>query len=471
MNVALILVRSAGRQLLRPEGGIFAVLHAIAAQGLTMGLNVATGIITARLLGATGRGEFAAASLWLFLPPMLAIAGVQNAIVYQTGVRPNRAASISVAGLLISTAMFIPIAGVCILLMPRLMQTYRPEIIEVAQIAIVTSILQVWFSLVRQSLLAVKNFAAYNSAGYLASLTYLLLLIGLVLMAAVTPQNAVLVQIIATLIVLVGLMYRCVADWQWRRVRPRAVLRAVATYGLKAAPIDIVSLFNSSLDRLVLIGLVAPAELGMYAVALSFARILLVLQAAVSAVALVDLTTRPRAEVELFVQRMFRLLLWILVLTCGVLYTFDQRLLSLVYGPSFAQATTIFRILLIEASASCIGQVLMQVFLAAAAPGIPSFIQVASLVVTALTMFAVVPTYGAVGAAAAVAIASILKLACLLGCLHRIGVAIPSPLPRLSDFDPILDRYRRMRGYGMDLPTKAAGVDMRACAKPGRDMP
>jgi O-antigen/teichoic acid export membrane protein len=207
----------------------------------------------------------------------------------------------------------------------------------------------------------------------------------------------------------------------------------------------VVTILTFNMDRLILIGLISPAEFGLYAVAISFAHILLVLQTAVSAVAFVDLIKLPKAEFALFVHRTFRLLLWMLVILSGVVCLFDKWLLGTVYGAAFVQASPIFRVLLIEASTACIGQVLMQAFLASGAPGIPSFVQLVTLAASAAGMFVLVPFLGAMGAALALAISSSLRLVMLLVALRRIGVGIPNPLPRMSDLTPILAYLQRMK--------------------------
>jgi enterobacterial common antigen flippase len=444
LRTGLTLACDMANRLLRPQGGIFAMLHAMATQAIGLALNLATGVISARLLGPTGRGEFAAVILWLQLPSLLAIAGIQNAIVYQTGRQPEQAASISVAGFLLSTALFIPMALICFWWMPGPMHAYGPSIIALAQVVLILSVISVWSIIVRQSLLAVRNFHGYNSGGYGSSLVYFLILLALVGLERTSPQDFVWAQLAALAGVLIILTVALVARWDWRSLHPFACMTDLAAYAWKAAPIDVVSVVIGNVDRLILVGLLSPAMFGVYAVALSFARILLVLQA-ISAVVLVELIKLTPVQVELFIHRIFRLMLWTLALLAGVFCLFDQWLLGLVYGPDFTQAAPIFRILLIEASTACIGQMLMQAFLAAGVPAIPSVVQVITIGTTVFGMFLLVPQYGAVGAAIALAVASCLRLGLLLGLLRRIGVGLPNPLPRWSDLEPIITRFSRLR--------------------------
>jgi antigen flippase len=452
LRTGLTFAGDMAKRLLQPEGGLFAMLHAMAAQGLAMVLNLATGIISARMLGPTGRGEFAALSLWLLLPAMLAIAGIQNAIVYETGRHPEQAASISVAGFLLSTALFMPMALFCFWWMATPLHAYGPSIIALARVIVIVSVCNAWLMIVSKSLLAVRDFRGYNTAWYGTSLAYFLILLVLVEAHRTSPQNFVWAQVAGVASVLILLTISLTSKWDWRLLRPFACIVDLAAYSWKAAAIDVVPVIINNLDRLILVGLLSPAIFGMYAVAQSFARILLVLQQAVSAVVLADLIKRAPGEAELFIHRVFRLLLWTLAILGGTLCLFDQWLLGLVYGADFAQAAPIFRILLIEASTACIGQMLMQCFLAAGFPAFPSFVQVVTIIATVLGMFLLVPQYGAVGAATALAAASCLRLALLLGCLRRIGVGLPNPLLRRSDLAPVISRFHGLKRQSPSAP-------------------
>jgi O-antigen/teichoic acid export membrane protein len=240
--------------------------------------------------------------------------------------------------------------------------------------------------------------------------------------------------------------------WRWRDLRPFQGLRPLCAYSLRAAPIDLVSTLAWNIDRLVLVGLISPAAFGLYAVSISFSRVLMVLQVAISSVMFADLASRPRAEIELFTHRAFRLMLWALVVADLALCLFDRKLLAAVYGGDFAAAVPIFRVLLVDASLACLSQVVMQTYMAAGVPAYASTIQVVSFVITLAMMFVLAPRYDGIGAAAALAIGSICKTTLLIFCLPRIGVALPNPLPQLADLDGLLQRLRAGRGTAAEPP-------------------
>ena len=432
------------RRTLHARGGAFAMLQTLVAQGMTMGVNLATGILTARLLGPVGRGEFAAASMWLLLPSLLAMSGIQNGIVYAARLDPARRAGVGGAGLLLSLAAFVPLSAVAWFSLPWLMHGYGGGVLYLSQICLVAAVINVLTVAVRQSLLGEQDFKAYNLLGSGFAAVYLLLLIGLALAGAITPVTAVWAQIAGTGSVLAVGVVRLLRGWDGLSWRMSGVIRPLLSYSLRAAPIDLITVLTGNIDRLVLIALVSPADFGLYAVAISFARMVLILQTAISAVTLADLTGKGRAEAEQFLHRTFRLLALVLVLACGLVLLVDRQLLLLAYGGGFGRAVPIFRVLLFDAALTCMGQVLMQIYLARGRPGIGSTAQVAAFVTTGVGVYLLAVPFGAIGAAVALVCGSAVRLGVLLLLLPRIELARPSPLPRWSDLTLIFDRLRPM---------------------------
>jgi antigen flippase len=437
-------VRRAGtlvRDLLGAQGGLLAMVQTVIAQGLTMGVNIATGVITARLLGPVGRGEFGAVGLWLLLPSMLATAGLQNAVIYRVRQLPTEAGSIGAAGLIAAIVAFVPLAALGLWLIPLFMHAYPANIVFLARIGLVSSVISVALVMTRQWLLSTQRFGLFNAMVYGNALGYLLLLVLLIPAHAITPTTATYAQILATLLTLSAVAPLVFVSMRKTFHHPFAQMRSLIHYSLRAAPIDLVTVLSQNVDRLVLVVLISAADFGLYVVALSFARILLVLQTAISAVMLSDLANRPLTEVALFTQRGFRLLLWVLVPACGAVLLVDAPLLEFVYGPSFAAAVPVFRILLLDAALTCLAQILIQAFLARNAAGVPSMIQVASFAVSAGGVLVLAPILGSTGAAIALAVGSLLRLGLLLAALRRIGIGLPGIILRWADLQPVLRRF------------------------------
>lgn len=301
-------LRSLMGTMLGARGGVLAMTQTLLAQTFTMTVSLATGILTARLLGPVGRGEFAAASLWLLLPSLLAVAGLQSGIVYQARRAPEHRAAIGLAAAAVGTAAFVPMALVALWFLPAVMQSYDPWVIALARAAMLASIINVWTSVVRQCLLADQDFRAYNLFGSGFAAAYLVLLVALALADGLTPATAIWAQVAGTALVLALGLWKLLRGWLGCTLRPGGNLRPLLAYSAHAAPADLATTLIQNADRLVLVALVAPAELGLYAVAIAFARVLSVLQVAVSAVTLADLAGQAASVVERVVHRTFRLL-------------------------------------------------------------------------------------------------------------------------------------------------------------------
>ena len=86
-------------------------------------------------------------------------------------------------------------------------------------------------------------------------------------------------------------------------------------------------------------------------------------------------------------------------------------LLELLYGEAFAAAAVPFRILLIDAVLIGFSSISMQAFMSSGRPGVVTALLVVGLLVNVLGMLLLVPPFGLSGAAFAVLIATIVRLA------------------------------------------------------------
>jgi len=448
------MMKALGRVLMRVFGarsGGLGMLQTVLVQGGIVAVNVATGVLTARLLGPAGRGEYAAASMWFMLPSELAVVGLQSAMIYRTRLDAEQAASISCAGLMIAFGLFVPSASICVALLPSLLHAYNAAIVTLAQMAVLAAFLNIWMLLARQSLLGTRNVHLFNLSSAGSSVAYLLALLLVLPFHAMNPATVLYCQFAATAAVLVPTLWWATRQWRWREVRPFAQLRALARYSGRAAGVDLVTVFYWSIDRLILVGLIAPAEFGLYVVAASFARLTGVLQAGFSSVMLADLAHKPAHEIELYVHRTIRLFLWLLVAACIAGWLLGDALMRLIYGDGFAPAVPIFRVLLLESAISCLAQVLMEAFLASGRPSYASMIQGAYSVVLLGALLLLAPVFGGLGAALALLGAMLGKLLLLVLGLRHINIGFPNLFPQQNDIGSIL---RLLRGTSIPSPTE-----------------
>src|SRR5260370_15289233 len=86
------------------SSGTKAVAHTLGSRILQQGLNAATGIITARALMPSGRGQLAAMILWSLFLAGLTTFGLPTSLIYFTKRRPERSDDLIISGLAMSVA-------------------------------------------------------------------------------------------------------------------------------------------------------------------------------------------------------------------------------------------------------------------------------------------------------------------------------------------------------------------------------
>jgi O-antigen/teichoic acid export membrane protein len=192
-----------------------------------------------------------------------------------------------------------------------------------------------------------------------------------------------------------------------------------------------------------LIPLLPSRELGLYAVAFSFSRVIQLSQPAITSVVFSHMAKGTESDSRVLHDRALRMLLVGLVAGCVCLWVIGAPLLRLAYGGEFAAANTIFRILVVEASLGALSQVTAQLYLSHNRPGVVSIIQVSALGATLCGLLLLVPVFGATGAALALLAGGTLRWLGLLGGVSWVlRQRLPGLLLTRTDLHYLLGRIR-----------------------------
>ncbi len=422
-------------------------------------LNVLTGILSARMLGAEGRGVFAAVTFWPQLLGAIAIGGIPLAIVYLGRRYPGSQQALTRAALGSGAVATVVATAVGLYVVPRFLASHGPEVAALGSLCALFTFVNVGHMICRQLLVSRQDFRRFNIACWMPSFTFLVALLALYAMGrldAWTASLAVVASGLPVLLWLVWVVFRgaaaaAAAPDAEPGVRPPAApaaqpttsvrqsLRALLHFGLRSTPGEIVMVLSQHVDRLILVALVAPAELGLYVVALSFSRLLLILQVSSSAVLLPSMASRSREEIRRLHDRAFWITLVAAAVAAIIAIAVGGPALRLTYGPEFEGALPIFQLLIVEAALACVAQVTSHLFQALDRPGVPSTIQVLAFVLALIGCAFLVPQYGAWGAALAMLLATLGRLLMLLVAVWK----TVEPGPRLP-----LGPGRRLRVLG-----------------------
>ena len=418
------------------------MLRSVGVQGLIILMNVATGIITARLLGAEGRGVYAAITLWPPLLAMLATAGLSSAVTVCVRRAPGDAGDVVGAALLLGFgyALLATLAGQWML--PRFLSRYDTDTLWLARLCLAAVTVNGVQIVMRQYFAGRGQYLKCNLMHLLPQLLHLVLLLFAVLLGLTAGVAAVALFLggaFAVLIMLPGFLTSARPTFAGALVR----LRSLQSFSLRAAPGGVVNAFSLYADRLVLLPLLPAADLGLYAVAYSFSRLIQFIQPALQSIFLSHLSGQDAASGKHAHDHAVRFLLVGLLAGCAVLWLVGEWLLTFMYGHAFIAAVGAFRILVIEASFGVLSQVTLQLYLASDRPGFASVVQGATLVVSVVLLLALVPAHGGEGAAMALAVASGLRWLALLFALRPVlGLAAPRMLLNRADWRYLLSRMR-----------------------------
>jgi O-antigen/teichoic acid export membrane protein len=346
-----------------------AVLLTIGTQALVVLLNVATGVITARLLGPSGRGVFAAATLWPQFLSGMGVLGLPAALVFYLRQNPAERDAAVTAGTLLAlgAALIATLAGFEIVSVA--MTHYGRRDVLLGWFCVAWTGPYLMTVVLRQVMAAYGRFRAFNISSYLPPLLYMLLLGPIALLTSLTPELAAGCLMVPSGIVLVWMLFDLCRVWRPSFRGFSKWVHLIARYAGQAAPGDLVTGVLASLDRIVLVVLLAPEMLGLYAVAYSLSRLLLVMQTVTSAVVFPQMAgSDPQAAKRLH-DFAFRLVLYISVVAVLAAAILGRAALVVVYGQQFGTAASVLVLLVAEAGIACAALVTAQLFLALHRPG------------------------------------------------------------------------------------------------------
>ena len=324
------------------------------------------------------------------------------------------------------TANALVFIGIGVLLLPVFMARYPADVVLFAQACLVTVVLNSTQIVIRQSFAGTGQYWYCNLMHLLPQLFHLLVLVAVVMFDAVTWRAAAIALFSGSGLAVLAMLSPFV-----RTVGPRLraafqELRELAAFSARAAPSGLVATLSLYSDRLVLVPFLPARDLGFYAVAYSFSRVIQFVQPALQSIFLSHMSSQSPHQAEAAHGLAVRFMLVVLTAGCILLSLLGERLLGLFYGAEFAAAIAIFRWLVLEASLNVLAQISVQLYLSRERPGFASVLQTAMLAVSLGALVILVPRHGALGAAVALALTGALRWLALLFALRPVlGVRVP----------------------------------------------
>ena len=404
------------------------LIQSIAIRFAVSGLNALTGIITARVLHPTGRGQLAALVLWPVLFAGMTTLGIPNALIYHVRRDPERTAGLVWSGLILSVATGLAATIIGWYLVPLWLGQHHADIVTAAQFCLLATVLSSMTLTGRAAWEAQGQFGRSNLSQLFGPLTTLIALLGLVQFGTLTPRTAAATYLLAGLPVVVwmlaslGRSCRPVLDGfrgQWQRL---------VHYGSRCYGVDLSGWLALYLDQALVVGLLRPDAMGIYVVALSLSRVLYAVHGSLAMMAFPKVVGLAPAALIDAIGRSARLgalaaaALGLLLIGVGPL------LLHWVYGPAFDPAAPLLPIFVCEVVLAGIAHVLLQGLLASGRPGVATWVQVSGVALSIPLFLVLVPSFGVVGAAVALLSSTVLRVILALMAFPRF---VGAPVPRV----------------------------------------
>lgn len=373
-------------------------------------VNLLCGIITARSLGADGRGLLAGIIMW---PQFLAYGmtmGIPIASVYWLKRRRDISSELAGAGLLLSAVFGFLAALVGAVILPYSLHTYPAAAIHLARLWILVTPLELLAVTLIAQAQAADAFSKYNVYRFLSPFSVLIVLVIEKSLGRLTYSSAAFAYLLGGTPAMIW-----TARWAWKHFRPTlrspvASSRLLLSYGVRAWGADLLGTVATQVDRVLVVGLLNPEMMGLYVIAQSAAGVLAFIPTAVAPITMPRSTNLSTGDTVALTGRAARATLCLMLLASLPLLVCGDFLLRLVYGHGFAGAAAILPFLVVEAIASGLTSVLSQAFLAAGFPGTVSMLQGCGVLTSIPLMFWLIPRFGLKGAGCALMLSTLCRL-------------------------------------------------------------
>lgn len=406
------------------RGNFGAVLQTMATRVSIFALNMASGITTARTLGAHGRGLLAALLTWPQLITFLLTLGVATSLLYNVKADPVRKGAFFAATLLVSGAASVLAVIVGILLVPHLLPGYPPEELQAARILMTTAPAIMLALMVQTAAEAAGDFPGANTLRGISVLGTFAGVFALAVTHTMSPVAAAICYLLPQLPLTIWLLHRLAPTYRLSLGGVRQVLPRLMKYAVRCYPMELLNTALTYVGQAMVVALLEPTAVGYFAVSLGVARLLEIFYTAVATVLLPATAARSATEVIEKTGRAARLTLLLMAVLAVVLFLMLPVLVPLVYGSGFSDVVVIARILVIEGVVSGTVWILAMAFVALGRPELPTVVQISTLVLSTTMLLLWVPTYGARGAAEVLLAVAVAKLL-LVGALYRFGLKVP----------------------------------------------
>lgn len=450
------------QKLLKGNGVVQTIMHTSAANMMVMVLTTLISIITARMFGVVGKGEFTAIQFYATFLVGIVSFGLPTSLIYNMKQNRGMGAEFIKAGFLVQIPVSIIVGIVSWTFMPVWLGNYPHDVIQTARwytVLMLPMLLAV--NLIAALAQSTDNFNVYNGVRMFVPLFNLAGIALLFAAGMLSIHAAAAVFLITTLLVVVWSLYRLRdglrINW-FGRMADRKVAKLLFGYGSRVFGVELVGTLYSQFDKIIILSLLSSRELGLYSVVYALSRVFNTVQMAVSNVIFPKLAGHDKDKIIATVGRAFRLSLMLMTIVVIPCMFIGKVLMGLLYGREFLEAGTAFYLLSMECILGGGSWILATSFNALGRPGLVLVRQIIALAITVGLFFLFTPMFGLGGIALALLVGALVRMLITIVAMRvAFRVRILDMLFDKDDFRYLIHRLREkniIKSRG-----KAGGVD------------
>ncbi len=395
-------------------------MHTLATVAIGQGVQIVTGIATARIFGPAGKGIISYASVFVNFA-IAAVEGIRNGMAFQVGDERLSVRAIWHASLRL-LALAAPLGS---LLFLGLWLNDRSQLAFIA-VAIVfpfAAFLQTvnMLYLVRH---AIERINVQNSATVGAGSSLVTLVAVLALHASIPVVLAIWVGGFAVAAVWAASGVPGLLRGTPTGVPARPLVREQSIFALKGGASAIVTLLALRADVLVVGQRLSKADLGVYITALALGELMWTLSRSVTWATTGRIATATHVEAIALTAKVVRTLLGVQVLAGIVLVAAGPFAITLLYGARFERSGLLLQILLPRLIVySADGIISYFISVRAGRPGVQLAFEAATLAFCAIATYLAIAPFGLTGAATAATATFVLAFAAKLAYFVHVSGA------------------------------------------------
>ena len=371
-------------------------------------------MLAARLLGAQGRGELAAAQAWPLFLATVGSFGLTEAVAYYAARSPSRARSALAAALVLALPATLVAVAAGVWLLPRVLHGHSTQVRDVATMSLVLVPLMTLTIAPSQALRGVGRYTSWNLLRLITPLAWLTVLIAVQGTRHADIRTLAIAFIGTTALAGAVAHVHAWATLSGSAAPDRSLLAPMLAYSAPTVGATIPNWLNLRLDQLLGVALLDAHALGLYVVAVAWrtaAHPLATVVAYHAVPTLAGVRHNPQRA-----RTVYRTGVLAAIGTCVLLLAATPLLLPLIFGTEFQAAVPAALLMVVAGGLESVNAVGAECLRGVGRPRRVLAAEGVGLAITVAALPVLMVTGGIVGAASA----SLLSLSAILVTQQRL---------------------------------------------------